>query len=87
MKSKKKQSRQDKATKEEKSGAYNHAPFVSTNDVITSWFGKQFRYTAMIVNLRDRLKNLHANLAGNYEVAGLYFAYFAFDVGFNSHTL
>lgn len=49
-------------------GGNTTVPFVSTNDLITSWFGSRFRYTSMAINMRDRLPSLSNKLAGNYEL-------------------
>lgn len=47
----------------------DRTPFVSTNDIITSWFLSQTGcdHGLMAVNLRGRLKDHSLNLAGNYE--------------------
>merc|ERR1719231_1129039 len=44
-------------------------PFVSSNDIITSWFFKRNKcdYAMMAVNFRDRLLDLTTANAGNYE--------------------
>mmetsp|Transcript_83248 Transcript_83248/g.269468 ORF Transcript_83248/g.269468 Transcript_83248/m.269468 type:complete len:401 (+) Transcript_83248:74-1276(+) len=44
-------------------------PFVSTNDVLTSWFLKRggYDYAMMMVNFRKRLCGLTETHAGNYE--------------------
>lgn len=41
--------------------------FVSSNDVLTSWFLKDFDYGLMSVNFRGRLCDLDATYAGNYK--------------------
>ena len=43
--------------------------FVSTNDVITAWWGRltQARLVEMAVNFRGRFPELEADVAGNYE--------------------
>lgn len=45
-------------------------PFVSSNDVLTSWYFKfcDCSMGYMAINLRNRMSEIHANLAGNYEV-------------------
>jgi len=44
-------------------------PFVSANDILTSWFAKRNKcdYAMMAINFRDRLLDLSASHAGNYE--------------------
>jgi hypothetical protein len=48
--------------------------FVSTNDILTSWFFRTVKctYGFMAVNFRSRLSFLNENLAGNYESAIVY---------------
>jgi hypothetical protein len=48
--------------------------FVSTNDVITSWFISTFKvsFTMMAINLRNRLAGITEKHAGNYEHAITY---------------
>jgi len=50
-------------------------PFVSTNDVVTSWFLRTFGFSTgmMAVNLRSRVKRLTDAHTGNYEYALHYF--------------
>jgi len=49
-------------------------PFVSTNDILTSWFIQQTNclFGAMVANLRNRLTGITDRHAGNYECAVLY---------------
>ena len=45
-------------------------PYVSTNDIITSWFfrTRNHDYGMMLVNFRNRICGLTDTDAGNYEV-------------------
>jgi hypothetical protein len=48
----------------------DQVPFVSTNDVLTIWVllrNGQPRFGFMVVNLRNRLSGLGADVAGNYQ--------------------
>ena len=53
----------------QKSQAPGDVPFVSTNDILTSWFFRRNKcdYGLMAVNFRGRLLDLTAADAGNYE--------------------
>ena len=48
-----------------KAKAGGEVPFVSTNDVVTSWFLKAFPVGTMAINFRNRLAGLGDNDAGN----------------------
>ena len=48
-----------------KAKAEGEVPFVSTNDVVTSWFLKAFPVGTMAINFRNRLAGLGDNDAGN----------------------
>ena len=48
-----------------KAKAEGEVPFISTNDVVTSWFLKAFPVGAMAINFRNRLAGLGDNDAGN----------------------
>jgi hypothetical protein len=68
----------EQAKKEAMASNHNDSgvAFVSTNDVITSWFFRQSQcsYGLMALNFRNRLEEHHDNLAGNYENSVLYYA-------------
>lgn len=51
------------------------AQYVSTNDILTSWFFNNGTYTCgfMAVNLRGRVPSITQSLAGNYESGVHYF--------------
>ena len=59
--------------KEARAAAYTDtsspSSFVSTNDVLTSWFlrNSHCRHGMMAINLRGRIEDYTNNLAGNYE--------------------
>jgi hypothetical protein len=61
--------KQEKKRAVASNGNDNGVEFVSTNDVITSWFFRQSQssYGLMAMNFRNRLEGHHDNLAGNYE--------------------
>ena len=45
--------------------------FVSTNDIVTSFFFRHFKtdYSHLVINCRNRIEGLNSNLAGNYLYA------------------
>ena len=51
------------------------APFITTNDIVTSWFFRtgEFESGLMILNLRDRIDNVSTDMAGNYIKEIFYF--------------
>ena len=54
-----------------KGGSVNKDSFVSTNDVMVSWWAScaRFDYCIMAVNYRERLSRLSSDHAGNYSSA------------------
>ena len=42
-------------------------PWVSTNDVLSSWFMKAFDASLMAINFRNRVEGCHESMAGNFE--------------------
>merc|ERR1712046_43074 len=54
--------------------AEGEVPFVSTNDIITSWFFRKVGASAaiMAINLRGRVAGAEDHIAGNYESGLVY---------------
>ena len=52
---------------EKKAEAEGEVPWVSTNDVLSSWFMKAFDASLMAINFRNRIEGCHENMAGNFE--------------------
>ncbi|KAG9400050.1 hypothetical protein AC1031_010968 [Aphanomyces cochlioides] len=59
---------------QEKAKAAQTVPFVSTNDIITSWFFRQTKADIgiMIANLRGRAEGIEPDMAGNYHTVVVY---------------
>ena len=52
---------------EKKAEAEGEVPWVSTNDVLSSWFMKAFDASLMAINFRNRIEGCDENMAGNFE--------------------
>ena len=67
---------QAKVLPKAKNTAKNTALFISTNDIITSWFCNYCRcsFGAMVVNFRNRLQGLTDTMAGNYVRSAMFTA-------------